>query len=61
MVIVTILDRKWKKIYETEDYYPPGIPKYIVDAFIDAVSFLESMDDFRDIYTYPGFDSKKKQ
>jgi len=57
---VFIADKDWKYIYETDGYYPIGIPNFIVDNFIDAVSFLESMKDMRDIYSYPWFDPKKK-
>jgi len=50
---VIISDRDWRYICENDGYYPPGVPKYIVDSVIDAVSFLESMRDIRDVYTYP--------
>jgi hypothetical protein len=53
MMNVIITDRDWRHIYEIDGYYPAGIPKHIVDSFIDAVSFLESMRDIRDVYTYP--------
>jgi hypothetical protein len=53
MMKVLIDDKDWKYIYETDGYYPAGIPKYIVESFIDAVSFLESMKDIRDVYSYP--------
>jgi|GEM_PF-5873059 len=50
---VFIADKERRYIYETDGYYPVGIPNLIVYKFINVVSFLESMNDIRDIFNYP--------
>lgn len=59
---IIIKNKEFRLAYESMwEWYPPGLPRYIIDNFVDACNFLKHTRDHRDLLYYPWYDSKQKQ